>query len=868
MNMISTGAFLPEMDASNKQSTIAEKFVALWEKKNAKVARAGGLSLMALSLAACGSDDTTTTTTDTTTTTTTTPTVDAAKDFLLTTAANTGASFTGGSGDDSFTGTDTTLTIADGIDGGSGTDTLTYTDTSAAGVAPTLTQVAGMERIVINNQSGTADVAAIAEQQELVLTGAATTGTNTAFLGVNTAVLTADAASAVATKIVANKANVLAGATATAAGITDISASGAVLTLTYGGPGGKGDVANLSAASASNGTTANASNETVKGALAVTGESGAMTVDMTSQTGSTEVVNSASTKAVTFNAIQNLATDVSVSGVTAGANATTTANFKASLITGAADSVDLNLTSNTSSGTVTIGAGFETVNVAVSGTNTLAALTTGATTVNITGSGNLTVTATVAAATKIDGSAATGKLAIESAVNTVDIKTGSGADTVTVGIADTAGRTLSVDMGAGDDKISITNMDTADRLLDNKVTIAGGDGTDTFSGEQELVSELGALSAANYAKKGISGFEKVEIDDATANGGSYNVANFGVNHVIATTDTTNDATLTGLTSGATVELGKAVVDFGGTNGTDDVAITLTDRAGTGDVVNLVTKNTTGAGNFDLALAEVETINITATGSDQANTFDLNAASLTDLTVATKTGDVTVDISATGNAATALETVDASGSTSTGGLIFTASGSAVKAITFTGGTGGDTFDGTTLSDAVTAGSGNDNIDVKGGTADTINISSGGSDTIDITVLTGSMTVTGFTTGDILDFSAGTVDDAEVAYTAALAGAQNITDATTVVVTLNATTSSALTAGSQKVADFTDMTDVAAYLEEFMNVANSEAFAVVLNDGTNSYAYHVSGNIGTIDAAEVSLLATVENHVVVLADILTT
>jgi hypothetical protein len=43
MNMISTGAFLTEMDASNKQPTVAEKFAAVWEKKNAKAARAGGV---------------------------------------------------------------------------------------------------------------------------------------------------------------------------------------------------------------------------------------------------------------------------------------------------------------------------------------------------------------------------------------------------------------------------------------------------------------------------------------------------------------------------------------------------------------------------------------------------------------------------------------------------------------------------------------------------------------------------------------------------------------------------------------------------------------------------------------------------------
>jgi len=57
MNMISTGAFQTEMNASNKQSELVKKLVGAWEKKNAKVVRAGGVSLMALTLAACGGDD-------------------------------------------------------------------------------------------------------------------------------------------------------------------------------------------------------------------------------------------------------------------------------------------------------------------------------------------------------------------------------------------------------------------------------------------------------------------------------------------------------------------------------------------------------------------------------------------------------------------------------------------------------------------------------------------------------------------------------------------------------------------------------------------------------------------------------------------
>jgi len=149
MNMISTGAFQTEMDASNKQETLVAKLVSAWEKKNAKLARAGGVSLMALSLAACGSSSDDTATSDTTatdtssdTTTTTTPTVDASKEILLTSAQNIGASYTGGSGDDVFAGvivgnnaTGTTFQAGDVLTGGDGTDTLTVSVSGNGGGA-------------------------------------------------------------------------------------------------------------------------------------------------------------------------------------------------------------------------------------------------------------------------------------------------------------------------------------------------------------------------------------------------------------------------------------------------------------------------------------------------------------------------------------------------------------------------------------------------------------------------------------------------------------------------------------------------------------------------------------------------------------
>ena len=155
MNMISTGAF--QTDASDKQETMVTKLVKAW--KRTKVARAGGVSLMALSLAACGSSDDTTTTdasTDTSTDTTTTVTVAESKDFTLTTGQNAGSSFKGDSGDDTYSSLTTTLTVGDNLDGAGGTDTLTLSsnlngNTTVAGWTTT-----NIENFTIGLTSGAA----------------------------------------------------------------------------------------------------------------------------------------------------------------------------------------------------------------------------------------------------------------------------------------------------------------------------------------------------------------------------------------------------------------------------------------------------------------------------------------------------------------------------------------------------------------------------------------------------------------------------------------------------------------------------------------------------------------------------------------
>lgn len=58
MNKLSMAAFQTEAQAKNQEKLVSD-LVAAWSKKNGKVARASGVSLMALTLAACGGEDTT-----------------------------------------------------------------------------------------------------------------------------------------------------------------------------------------------------------------------------------------------------------------------------------------------------------------------------------------------------------------------------------------------------------------------------------------------------------------------------------------------------------------------------------------------------------------------------------------------------------------------------------------------------------------------------------------------------------------------------------------------------------------------------------------------------------------------------------------
>jgi len=170
--MISTGAFQTEMDASNIQETLAKKFARVWEKKNSKVARAGGTSLMALSLAACGSDDAAVVETPavetpaTETPATETPVTETPTTPVVATALVGGTDTAGTAGADSFSGVTTGLTstssflATDDIAGGEGADTLSLQlGANFAGFTTTGTDtgsMTGIETVELTSSSTTA----------------------------------------------------------------------------------------------------------------------------------------------------------------------------------------------------------------------------------------------------------------------------------------------------------------------------------------------------------------------------------------------------------------------------------------------------------------------------------------------------------------------------------------------------------------------------------------------------------------------------------------------------------------------------------------------------------------------------------------
>lgn len=281
------------------------------------------------------------------------------------------------------------------------------------------------------------------------------------------------------------------------------------------------------------------------------------------------------------------------------------------------------------------------------------------------------------------------------------VKTGAGNDKVDI----TSGGVDNVDAGTGDDRV----VADATIVKGTADLVEGGAGTDTLS-----VTAAWAVAAEEGKEEAqFNGFERLEL--STALGANLSMAKLDdIQYLILNGH--GDVTVTGLTSGATVEQKAA---SGG-----NLTVDVTDASlGSADVLNLKLTSDGAINVGTVTAAAVETFNIT-TGDTAApahtDALTLVATSAKTITVS---GNAGLTLTNTGN--TKVTSFDASGVSGKAAdaaalaVSFTSANTTTTAtVTITGGTGNDVLEGNAAKDTINGGAGNDILRGMGGT-DTLN-----------------------------------------------------------------------------------------------------------------------------------------------------
>lgn len=414
--------------------------------------------------------------------------------------------------------------------------------------------------------------------------------------------------------------------------------------------------------------TPNMKNVEILSAQALTTQS----INMINATGVQQIVNDRSTGVLTVNNVQELAT-VAANGLT---NQNYTVNFKDTLVAGTADTVSVVLDSatvNTLSVKGQTAGGFEAVNLtAKAGKTDVTNLVTDTTTAN---GGTKTIT--------IDGAGSVRLRDIAATVTTIDASKNTGGVDVHID----AGTALAVTFtgGTGDDQIRMENTLTTQDVID------GGAGRDTIH-----VTNGAHLVAGLQVKN-------IEQLDIAAGTGTYNMDRLaGIDTLVVSNSLqVAGAIVDNLAKGAKIVLGGEN-DATDLIGAGDLTVNVKDSgAGSANDVIAINVNskvgvTTAAGS-DLNIANIETVNITASSANTGVTH--NFAGAVNLTHAL-TINVTADTAGLtlGNL-DALALVDFNASAST------------KAVSIT--TGADTFTAA-AGTAFKFGAGNDTLNLTGAT----------------------------------------------------------------------------------------------------------------------------------------------------------
>ncbi len=638
-------------EAETAETSATSKLVKAWEAKNAKRAvKASGLTLMALSLSACGgSDDAVVVDTDESVTETT------PVSLALTTAQNIFTDLT--DGDDVITGTHATMTAADVIvdDSAADSDTLTI---SSNGTAMTFGTVSGVENIVVNVSgfvSGAIDIEGVVDGTLTVsntLFGGAD-GVNLDNAGNITIVAGEGVTGEIDVSMVADATtNIDAGAatevtiTAAAAGVDQAasvvangdvavvlandfdtlsitSTEASVVWVTDGGGGLTGITADANTTVDFGTNITNAAGLEITGAAAISGEA-AGDVDLTGF--SNIIIEAEATAAQDTD-------DVTVDG-----GATVTLNDALDVLTFVAVDADadaaaapaeytLNLTlGGDQSGAVGIAQdadgddGFTVVNITTTEDVTTLALAADAdATFNLFGASDVdAVTATGSGVEfTLDATAMTGVLTATASATLVSITGGAGDDEITA----FAGATL--EGGAGDDTlVTAAVMNTVEFTGFELLSFTD---TDTFASSQ--LNGLAIVATAGAA----ANVDNIVIDDVDEN-------TINLSGVLFDDQANGDGVdMTGASQTAALVAGSDMV-ITGSNG-DDLLIGF---AGD-DIIS------GGAGNDTItAAAGADTV----TGGDGDDTFEILAGASAEATF-----DTITDYEVVTAAGTVVDTVD-------------------------------------------------------------------------------------------------------------------------------------------------------------------------------------------------------------------
>ena len=752
------------------------KLVKAWESKNAKnAAKAGGVSLMALSLAACGGSSTTVTTPVVDTPVVDTPVVvTPVVGATIVMAASTAEVISPNSlivGNKSTSNDDTiyattlnSLEAGDVVDGGDGTDTLKATINSA--LTNTLTSVEALELTMnVNSTSGgivdssfdTANSASLKSVQLSVVDVAATPNS-----GADGKLLSIDGDTAITLK--GGVGNAGKATTTLSFDYYDMISAASTATVTVNGENGNALVITTDGLIGTAATTDKDGAETLSIVTAGSTASSLDNVVSVQDDGSTNVLTG-----LTLSGTQALTiTDDMVFATTATVGATVDASKLAGKLT--AQFSTANVADNAIA--VTLGSGGSNVSVLAGGSNTAVATVTG-------GAGADDIDATDIG-TRSDLASTVGTN--EAQLVNLTINSGAGADIIRIKAAN-----VDIDAGDGNDNLIMTSVSAGIDMLDKYDSIDMGAGEDTVTTSDATLNgtdktplsyisnaeilESTATSAVNIDANAVSGFSSFNVSGVVAESITTSLTTGHVNdEAVTLVGVENDDifiiddTITGK---KTVQATAISTTTGGDQGGIGLVATpkldgannilnleLVDGA---DIVGGIGEKTSGAtanaaGGKGLSAANFERVNIVLSDTDKDATtqtaFNIEGGAGGVAATTAGADGLDTEIGANGTIVITGEgDIDLNTVTGTNAIITAAD--LVGKLTVDGTEGNSQVTGGAKADSITTGTGADTI-VGGAGADTINGGTGadtitggtGSDTL---LLVGGDTVTDFATG---------------------------------------------------------------------------------------------------------------------------